>query len=318
MAGVSSPSAVALGERRVVLLVRGAKNEVLVLERDGAGFGQPRSLGQPIARDGAERTVPVEWPIAACATGPDEIQLLARGAEGELVHGTLRGREWAGFESVGSPASSAFGIAIPMGLVSAPVACSRAPGRMDVFAVGASGTLLHSAWDGKEFSEFEAVGDESLRPPLAVANCGSSRMAVAARAPGGDMHVKWWDGKSWSSFGSIGFAIEPDPLYPAVEASLPVSSAPVAAGGGSMWLDVFARGPKGDLLRKSWNGSAWSAFKSVGRPAPAAKPEDALAFTGVSLAAVWGRFELDVFACASDGKLYGANWRAAEAIAGMF
>ena len=43
-----------------------------------------------------------------------------------------------------------------------------------------------------------------------------------------------------------------------------------------------------------------------------------LAFTAASLCAVWGRFELDVFACASDGKLYGANWKAAEAVSGLF
>src|SRR4051812_31180525 len=99
--GVTSPSAVALGERGVVLFVRGAKNELLVLERDGAAFGEPRSLGQPLARDGAERTMPVDWPIAACATSADEIQLLARGPEGELVHGSYRRREWGGFDCVG-------------------------------------------------------------------------------------------------------------------------------------------------------------------------------------------------------------------------
>src|SRR5437763_954090 len=139
---VSAPAAVAAGERRVTLFARGTGGDLLVLQRDGE-WTAPRSLGIPLARiDGAgSPTVPVDWPIAACATGPEEVQLVGRGAEGELVHGTFRAGAWDGFECIGSPANWVGGLAVPLGLGSSPSACSRGPGSMDVFAVGSAGAL---------------------------------------------------------------------------------------------------------------------------------------------------------------------------------
>src|SRR5207248_4763841 len=155
---VSSPVAIASGERGVTVFCRGPAGELLVIRGERGEFQPPSSLGVPLARDGST-TVPVDWPIAACATGPGEIQLVARGPEGELLHGTLRGTEWGGFEVIGAPAAWFGSIGIPMGLTSAPVGCSRSPGTMDVFALGASGVLLHSPWDGET-----AVETDSRRP----------------------------------------------------------------------------------------------------------------------------------------------------------
>jgi hypothetical protein len=315
--GVSSPAAVATGERRVTLFLRGAGNELLVLERDQGAWSEPRSLGVPLARPagGGSATIPVDWPFAACATGPAEIQLLARGPEGELLHGTLRGNEWSGLECIGSPAAWMGAIAVPMGLASAPTACSRNPGEMDVFALESSGRLLHSAWGSAGFTEFEPLGSvvladgrsEPVRGPISACNCGVRSMAIAARGASGDLLVKWWDSAKWSPFASLGFATAPDPIYPAVDFPAPLASAPVACGGGLTRLDVFARGQHGDLLHKFWDGKNWSFFASLGRPRPG--PDGVpIALTGVSLACVWGKFQLDVFACASDGKLYNASW----------
>jgi hypothetical protein len=316
--GVFCPAAVASGERRVSLFVRGAAGELLLFDREGDTWSGPRSLGVPLARiaGAGSATMPVDWPIAACATGPAEIQLLARGPEGELLHGTVRNGEWGGFECIGSPAARVGAIAIPVGLASAPSACSRAPGRMDVFAVGSSGGLVHSAWDGAGFAEFESLGgvvlmegraEEPVRGPISACSCGASAMAIAARGAAGDLLVKWWNGAKWTPFASLGFATEPDSVYPAVNFSCPIASAPVACGGGSTRLDVFARGPEGDLLHKWWNGEHWSQFESRGFPnsAPDGAP---IAFTGVSLACLWGQFQLDVFARGADGKLYTATW----------
>jgi hypothetical protein len=313
--GVSCPAAVASGERRVTLFARGAGGELLVFEREQGAWSGPRSLGVPLARteDGGSPTMPVDWPIAACATGPAEIQLLARGPEGELVHGTLRGSEWGGFECVGLPADQVGATAVPMGLASAPTACSRGSGKMDVFAVESSGRLLHSEWDGAEFAEFELLGTvvigeriEPVRGPISACGCGVRAMAIAARGALGDLLIKWWDGAKWTPFASLGFATAPDPVYPAVDFSVPIASAPVACGGGSTRLDVFARGQAGDLLHKWWDGKDWSPFESLGLPRSGADGAPT-AFTGVSLACVWGKFQLDVFARAADGKLYNAS-----------
>jgi hypothetical protein len=317
---VSSPVAVASGERRVTVFCRGPAGELLVIGGERGEYQPPTSLGVPLARDGST-TVPIDWPIGACATAPGEIQLVARGPEGELLHGTLRGTEWGGFESIGSPAAWFGSVGVPMGLTSAPVACSLLPGTMDVFALGASGVLLHSPWDGKEFAEFESLGaiasnggpDSPVLPPISATACGIRSIAIATRGARGDLLVKWWDGTKWTPFASLGLAAEPDQLYPAVKVPVPLSGAPVCAGGGSTRLDVFARGQRGDLLHKWWDGKDWTGFESVGCPAT---PEGALIpFTAASIACAWGKFQLDVFARASDGKLYAATWSGSGPIA---
>ena len=317
---VSSPVAVPSGERRVTVLCRGPAGELLLIAGERGEYSPPSSLGVPLARDG-NATVPVDWPIGACATAPGEIQLVARGPEGEFLHGTLKGAEWGGFHSIGSPATWFGTVAVPMGLRSAPVACSRSPGSMDVFALGASGDLLHTPWDGNEFAEFESLGPAvtegtaaaPVPAPICVTACGSRSIALNARGARGDLLVKWWDGANWSPFTSLGLASEPDQIYPAAQVPAPLSGPPVCAGGGSARLDVFARGQRGDLLHKWWNGKDWTRFESVGCPASA---EGALIpFTSASIACAWGRFQLDVFARASDGKLYAATWSGSGPIA---
>jgi hypothetical protein len=306
------PAAAAPAEQSMSLFTRGARGDLLYRRRDFDTWGELRSLGVPLARvRGSEVPVPVEWPLAACTTGSEEIQLLARGAEGELLHGTYHGNEWRGFEYVGVPAGLG---GAPLGLASAPSACSRAPGRMDVFVIGAAGALLHATWDATGFGEFESLGGVELpntKPgpvsgQISACNCGDSRIGIFARGPAGDLLLKWWNGSGWSPFTSLGSPQEPDCLYPAVRRAAPISSAPVACGGGTSRLDVFTRGPRGDLLHSSWDGQQWTLFASMGMPR---SPSTGawIPFTGISLACAREKFRLDVFARAADGKLYSTS-----------
>ncbi len=315
---VFSPAATACGDHRIALFLRDAHGELLCRFREDREWSTLRTLGIPGAPIGGARSLlPADWPIAACATGRDQIHLLARSPEGELLHGTLHGDDWDGFECVGAPAALVGGIPVPMGLASAPTACSRAPGRMDVFAVGAAGALLHSTWEGQGFGEFESLGgvpagggSDATAPiagPISAFSCGPKAMGVVARGSGGDLLLKWWNGASWTAFVSLGAPQERDSVYPAVLRAVPLSGSPAAAGGGSTRLDVVARGPGGDLLHKWWDGKIWSAFQSLGLPHPGSPPAPA-PFSGASLACVWGRYRLDVFARAADGKLYNAFW----------
>ena len=309
---VFSPVVAAPAERTISLFIRGPRGDLLHRRRDVDTWGELRSFGVPLARvRGSQVPVPVDWPLAACSTGPEEIQLLARGAEGELLHGTLRGNEWDGFECVGVPAGLG---GAPLGLASAPSACSRVPGRMDVFAIGAAGALLHATWDAAGFSEFESLGGIDLpntspgpiSGQVSACNCGDRRMGVFARGPAGDLLLKWWNGSAWSPFASLGSPQEPDCVYPAVRRAAPISSAPAGCGGGTTRLDVFARGPRGDLLHSWWDGQGWNVFESLGMPR---SPSTGawIPFTGISLACAWEKFRLDVFARAADGKLYSAS-----------
>lgn len=285
--------------------MRGQRGDLLVRERDGGKWGELRSLGVPLARvDGADSVVPIDWPIAACGTGDGRVQLVARGPEGELLHGQLYQGNWSGFECIGLPAVPGVDIEVPMGLTRPPTACSATRGTMVVFAMSAAGELLHAGWDSEGFSEFTSLGipEVPIPGPLCVCSCGHGTLALVTRGIAGDVLAKWWDGSAWSRFASIGAPQEDNLFYPGNFHMVPLSGPPVACGGGSKRLDVFARGGGGDLVHTWWNGTAWSRFASLGMPA-ADSP-----FTGASLACAWGRYQLDVFALASDGKLYDLCW----------
>lgn len=313
-ADVFCPAAAASGERTVAVFLRSAEGELLCREGDADGIGPPRSLGVPVARvEGASSTIPVDWPVAACSTRDGVIHLLARGAEGDLVHGRLRGDEWSGFESVGVPVVE-HGSNLPMGLSGAPVACCRERGRLDVFAVAGEGNLLHTRWDENGFTPCESLGGLGGTPgregpvfgTIAAFDAGLRGMGVVARDGSGDLLVKLWDGTAFRPFTPIHSLNGIDPLDPALDFIRPPSGSPSACGGGSARADLFVRGPTGYMLHSAWDGTRWSAMQALGMPV-AAGTSKGVPFTAGPIACAWGRYRLDVFACATDGKLYRAH-----------
>ena len=313
---VFCPAAAAWGERGVSVFMRGAGGELLLRESEGDGFGELRSLGVPSARvEGSPIATPVEWPIAACSTRDGDIHLVGRGAEGDLVHGHLRGRDWSGFESVGVPIAQGRGNALPMGLAGAPTACCRERGRLEVFAVAGEGDLLHTVHDGTGFSECESLGglrgsngtyDAPVFGAISAFDAGLRAMGVVARAAAGDVLVKLWTAQQqWRGFAPLRSIDEIDPLDPALEWMRPLTGPPAACGGGSSRADVFVRGPRGHLFHAWWNGERWTDYQALGMPG--APDSDATPFTGGSIACAWGKYRLEVFACATDGKLYHAR-----------
>lgn len=281
--GLYYPAVATIGEQGLLLFARDAGGELSVREHDGKEWAPARSLGAP--------GVQIEGPLSACSTGDGVMHLLARGADGELLHGTLRDQLWSGFVPIGVPSVAG----VPMGLATAPTACSRARGEMDVFAVNIGGDLLQATWNEEGFTPFEPLGPSTCA--VAAAACGSRVVALVARGSAGDLAVKWRNDERWSASTSLGAPEEEDVLYPGIPHRLPFSGAPAACGGGSTRLDVFARSPSGDLVHTWWNGKEWSSFASLGMPRAAP-------FIGASLACAWRRFRLDVFARAADGKLY--------------
>jgi len=318
--GVFCPAAAAWGERGVSVFMRGASGELLVRERQEDVFGELRSLGVPVARiEGSRVIIPVEWPIAACSTRDGDIHLVARGVEGDLVHGRLRGKDWSGFESIGVPEAEGRGSALPMGIAGAPAACCRERGQLEVFAVAGEGDLLHTVHDATGFGECHSLGgiggpgrDSPVFGAISAFDAGLRAMGVVARGPSGDVLVKLWTTQQqWRPFTPLRGIDEIDPLDPALEWMTPLTGPPAVCGGGSSRADVFIRGPRGHLFHATWDGERWTAFESLGAPAaPDAAP---IPFTAGPIACAWGKFQLDVFACAADGKLYhsrsNGTWR---------
>jgi hypothetical protein len=311
---VFCPAATATGDRTVALFTRSASGELLVRECASGSLGEIRSLGVPAARvEGSRVLVPVEWPIAACSTRDGVVHLLARGVEGELLHGQLRGEEWSGFESIGIPVPPEHGAQYPMGLAGAPTACCRERGRLDVFGVNGDGDLLHTRWDGEGFSECESLGgmgmpgrDAPVFGAISAFDAGAKSMGVVARARSGDLVVKWWSGNQWRPFVALYGPDEVDPLDPDLELMRPLAGPPAACGGGSTRADVFVRGPRGGLYSATWNGERWSKLQSLGMPR-GAQGSEPVPVTGGPVACAWSKYRLDVFVCATDGKLYRAS-----------
>jgi hypothetical protein len=317
--GIFNPVAFSPRTGYLSLLCRGRDNDLVLRELREGAWSQPTSFGVPVAGvDGSIASIPVDWPLAVCPSGGRWPHLLARGPDGELLH--LAGGEggWQPrFDYVGAPSALAAGtLVIPMALGGPPTACGRDSERVDVFAAGQGGSLLHAIWDGQDWREFESLGaptlgegEQSRLYPLSgpVSCCRSGdQIAVFTGGPVGDLLMKWWDGNEWSRFESLGSPKDYNPSYPAVTIPAPLSGPPVACSWGAGRLDVFARGPHGDMLHRGWDGERWGQFESLGMPTDAR--DMAIPFVGTATACTWGTGRLDVFARAVDGHLYHTWW----------
>lgn len=315
--GLFCPAVVALEGGRVVLLARAAAGDLVRLEKGGAGWERPQSLGVPVARSpGGGIAVPVDWQLAACGGGADAIELAARSPDGDLLHLRLTPDGGAQFECLGAPAAAPAGRAIPVGLAGPPAICRSGSERLDVFAPGQGGEVLHAVRDRDEWGPFDALaapaaagggqkGWPAAVEAVAACRCGTSGIALFRRGAGGQLLLKWWSGADWSDYASLGSPEVPDESYPAVTAPAPLTGPPAACSWGTDRLDVFARGPCGELVHTGWDGAGWSRFESLGMPAARGQ---AVPLTGPVTACSAGGRSCDVLAGAADGRLYHATW----------
>jgi hypothetical protein len=311
--GMFCPVAVSPRPGQVVLFARAPNGELLHREWSSGGWSDVRSLGEPIARTEGGHQVPADWQLAACSGDPARIDLFARSPDGDLLHMAAAGAKFEPFAFLGAPATTNGDVTIPLGLIAPPAACARA-GRMDVFALGQTGEILHTWLEGSEWSGFDSLGVPAVRgekhasipvaSALSVCRSGPEQIALFVRGSRGDLMLKWWDGSRWSDFESLGWPQEEAEMYPAVTVPSPLTGPPAVCSWGRNRLDVFARGGRGQILHKSWDGRAWSPFVSLGMPVDSERR--LLPSTGAVTASTWGPTRLDVFTRAVDGNVYHA------------
>ncbi len=319
-AGLFCPVAVSPGSGRVVLLARAGGGDLVRVDKEAAGWRPPRSLGVPVARSrGGSVAVPVDWQLAACSGGPDAIELAARSPDGDLLHLRLPllPDGSAEFECLGAPAAAPAGRAIPVGLAGPPAICRAGPGRLDVFAMAPGGEVLHAIRSGDEWGPFDSLGAppapsrgrcagrQATVEAVAACRCGPSGIALFHRGAQGELLLKWWNGADWSDYASLGSPDVPDESYPAVAAAAPLTGPPAACSRAADRLDVFARGPCGDLVHTGWDGADWSRFESLGMPADGEQP---IPLTGTVTACSTSGRSCCVVAGAVDGRLYCLRW----------
>jgi hypothetical protein len=186
---------------------------------------------------------------AVTSWGAGRIDLVARASDGTLAHIVNDGvwRPWVTSSSA-SPAP-ALGHALAPG--ARPVIVSWGTGRLDVFARGASQSLLHFGYDGATWA-FDDLGGILTSDPAAVA-WGAGRLDVFVQALDHTVAHIAFDG-AWSGWEAAPFA----------GLHLKDGSAPAAVSLGPNRLDVFVRAVDDSLHHIAWNGATWTWWEDLG------------------------------------------------------
>ena len=166
--------------------------------------------------------------------------------------------KWHGWEDLGGP------------ITSSPAVASWGPARLDVFAAGADGQLVHKWWDGLKWHDWQTLGGVFKGAPAAV-SWGLHRIDVFVQGIDDHLGHLWWDGKKWRGWEDL---------------SGPIASPPAVASWDWGRLDVFFEwifgggGPSSPLqsaLTHMWwddtneldlvelvNKRQWSSFDPLG------------------------------------------------------
>jgi SpoIID/LytB domain protein len=174
----------------------------------------------------------------------------------------------------------------PLGgsLTSAPAVTAWGPGRLDVFARGDDGSLIHK-WFSGSWSNWESLGGVLTADPAAV-SWAANRIDVFVRGTDNGLYHKWWDGSRWNGWEPLGGVL---------------ASGPAVASWSAGRLDVFVKGTDDALWRRSWNGSRWTAWESLGG-----------VLTAAPAAVSWASNRIDVFVKGTDNALWHKWWDGAR------
>jgi len=181
-------------------------------------------------------------------------------------------RQWHGWEDLGGP------------ITSSPAVASWGPARLDVFAAGADGQLVHKWWDGQKWHDWQTLGGTFKGGPATV-SWGPDRIDVFVRGQDDHLGHLWWDGKKpWHGWEDLGG---------------PITSSPAVTSwaGTPRRLDVFAAGADGQLVHKWHEEQTWHDWQTLGGT-----------FKGAPAAVSWGMHRIDVFVQGTDDHLGHLWW----------
>ena len=122
------------------------------------------------------------------------VTAFVRGSDGRIFQTTQSspGAAWTSYAAVANGA-----------VASAPAAVSWGGSRIDVFARGTNGHLLHASTSGTTFTAWQDMGGTISSAP-AVTSSGTGRLDVVARGSGDAMYHRRYDGTRWSPWRSLG------------------------------------------------------------------------------------------------------------------
>lgn len=232
----SAPAAISWNTQRIDVFARGASGDLAHANYDTGWSSSWETLGGQIV--GAPT-------VSSWQQGRMDIFVQGTSASGpNMFHKWLSNFKWFDWEQT------------PVGnnhITSAPTAVSWASGRIDVFARGESGELLHCWFDGS-WHNWESLGGQIVGAPT-VTSWSPGRLDIFAQGVNGsgpNMYHKWWSDNRWFNW----------ELAPVGNSR--ISGAPTAVSWGSGRIDIFARGEGGDQLHSWFSGGNWASWESLG------------------------------------------------------
>jgi hypothetical protein len=110
----------------------------------------------------------VYQPLAATCWAANRIDIVAIDPSGQLQHNAWQPEWQAGWDTLGGTFQNV-----------APTIVSQAENRLDVFGLQRNtGHMLHSSWDGTNWSDPSTVGTQQFRSPFAVTSWIPGRLDV--------------------------------------------------------------------------------------------------------------------------------------------
>lgn len=181
---------------------------------------------------------------------PSGVATVLRGsAVTAFVRGTDN-RVWYTTQSAAGGAFSGFRF-IPGTIASAPAAVTWGGSRVDLFAKGSNGHLLHTYSTGGAYHAWEDVGGALTSAPSA-ASLSTGTIDIVARTTGDALSRIRWDGARWTPWTQVG----------GVLSAAPAASADRAAG----TVSVVVRGTNGQIFRVVLSATGVAGgFTNLGR-----------------------------------------------------
>lgn len=182
-----------------------------------------------------------------------------RGLDGRIYYAnqSSAGASWSSFQVMpGGPVASA------------PAAVTWGGARVDVFARGSNGQLLHAWSTGSTFTSWQNLGGTITSAP-AAASLGVNTIDVLARGPSDSVLRLRWDGRRWSGYSDLGGIITAAPAVTG-EAATHLLTVTVRGSDGRLCTQVVAMTTGTPAWncgsgRETWAAPAVSA--SLGTPA---------------------------------------------------
>ncbi len=224
--GTSGAAVAVSSPTRLDVFVRGVAGDLVDVARVSGVWQAAKSLGGQLA--GAP---------AAVSPNPGALAVFVLGTDNLLYEDAYSPTtmEWTWSRPVGRP------------FYSDPTASSWGNGRIDVFAGGYYGDVLHTYTNGSGWTKPEDLGGQSAGR-LSAVSWAVGRIDVFRRAKSGQLTQLFYAAGRWNS----------------ATFNLNITAPPAVTSWAPNRLDVFSRGATGELIHLWYNGAGWVGPESLG------------------------------------------------------